>query len=160
MHDAHTRDRNASPPLRWWLALLLTAMGFALAPISTNGGEASKPSIRQLSTPFSPRAEARRSHRWRSAGRARAYSYMRGKAMNPWPYAKAKRMAHLNQLRSAKRRGKRYGIDVDQLLRTPGPAAAREEFAEVEALGIPVIPGVPPIIIIAPDNPEKRALMN
>jgi hypothetical protein len=50
----------------------------------------------------------------------------------------------------------RYGVDPDLLLRTPvtGSIPAEDEEA-LKAMGIPAIPGVPPIVIIAPPERDK-----
>jgi hypothetical protein len=48
-------------------------------------------------------------------------------------------------------------IDIEQLLRAPGvDAPSGHDFGATTALGIPIISGVPPIVIITPVQREKH----
>jgi hypothetical protein len=53
----------------------------------------------------------------------------------------------------------RLAIDIEQLLRAPGADAhSGRDFGATRALGIPIISGVPPIVIITPVQREKLPL--
>lgn len=49
-----------------------------------------------------------------------------------------------------------YIVDVDQLLQAPKLGWRGEQDSTAEALGIPVISGVPPIVIITPAQQDKH----
>ena len=64
-----------------------------------------------------------------------------------------------SSLRAHRRPAFGHVIDVDQLLKAPRPDSYGEnDLAAIRALGIPVIPDVPPIVIITPARREKHPL--
>ena len=168
---------RASSPKRQLLAgwrrrlLLVLAAGFLLSPLRASGELALGSLVRQLSTPMHVKDHARAPRRAISQ-RVRASAARRRQWASPWPRAKVRHMVSLAQLVSVGRiKRSRYSslhadlrpafghvIDVDQLLRAPARDGDRDNHTATNALGIPIIPGVPPIVIIAPPQRDRHPL--
>jgi hypothetical protein len=158
-----------------WLLLSLTAALFALP---ASGAERTRPiaspQIRQLSTPFEVRGRGRIPHgvlTRRAAGRAASRS---GSGRAPWRRHSPLQMRQLSQPRETVVDGRRAALPrrdlrrysynearferqpipsreivVDQLLITPR-ADDDDRLGPLTALGIPVLRGVPPVVIVNP----------
>jgi hypothetical protein len=150
--------------------LLVIAAGFLLSPVRASGELALRPLVRQASTPMQVKGQARPPRRAISQ-RVRASSARRRQSTSPWPRAKLRHMVSMAQLvsvgrikrsRSSSLHANRrpvlaYMIDVDQLLRVPARDGDLNHQA-ANGLGVPVIRGVPPIVIIAPSQRERNPL--
>jgi hypothetical protein len=162
MRGAQAFNGHRKPIVRRGLAWLAAAAGLMLASVCVSGEPGSRPLAKQLTT-----SVYKKDH-FRPPRRAIA---RRTKSVSPWPRAKVRHMVTLAQLASVGRikRSRRtslrahrrpalsHVVDVDQLLRVPRRDAGRDDdWAAARALGIPVISGVPPLVIIAPPQREKH----
>ena len=149
---------------------LVIAAGFLLSPVRASDELALGPLVRQVSTPMQVKGQAR--PRRAISQRVPASAARRRQSTSPWPRAKLRHMVSLAQLvsvgriarsRSSSLHANRrpvlaYIIDVDQLLRAPARDGDRASQTAVNALGIPLISDVPPIVIIAPPQRDRHPL--
>lgn len=142
-----------------------------LAPERSLGEPESRALVRQLDRSSCARHRPRRLDR--AALQLFRAAAQRRQAASPWPRTKAKHIVHLEQLTGAgwmrpNRHSSlaanyrpRFGyiINVDQLLREP-ESGGRDEYDgnAIRAIGIPVISGAPPIVIITPAQRERHPL--
>ena len=154
-----------------WLRSLAVAAGLMLACVCASGEPGPRIRVKQLCAPLDATDHARAPRRATSQ-RAGASAARRRQAASPWPRAKVRHMVSLAQLVSVGRiKRSRYSslnadfrpasshvIDVDQLLRAPAHDGDRDNHTAAYALGIPIIPGVPPIVIIAPPQRDRHPL--
>jgi hypothetical protein len=161
MRDARAFEEHRKPIVRRGLAWLAAAAGLMLATVCASGEPAPQPLVKQFGTPSYTKDH------YQPKRRAIA---RRRKSASPWPRAKVRHMVTLAQLASVGRikRSRRtslrahrrpafnHVVEVDQLLRVPPRDADRgDDWAAARALGIPIISGVPPIVIITPPQREK-----
>ena len=138
-----------------WPLFLCLAVCLAIVPLAGEAGSRSHSNVRQLSTPFKAKKQSRR-RSIKAPRRVRNRSNRWKRARSPWSRARSRRMSTIPQIRSTRRRASRYGVDPDLLLRIPGPGAFNaDDLRTLRMLGIPVIPGVPPIAILSPDDRDR-----
>jgi hypothetical protein len=162
MRGARAFNGHRKPIVRRGLAWLAAAAGLMFASVYVSGEPAPRPPVKQLSNPSYAK------HHFQPKRRAIA---RRRKSASPWPRAKVRHMVTLAQLasvgrikrsrhtslRAHRRPAFSHVVEVDQLLRVPPRDADRDDdWAAARALGIPVISGVPPIVIITPPQREKH----
>jgi hypothetical protein len=160
------RRRDRRRPARAFAAAWLLALCFGTV-LGTGGSDAarrlaSSPQIRQLSAPFQPRDDLRR-----LAPRRSRRSIIAAHRMNARELFLARQTRLGTRSAAVRQRGPRRknlmrrpplarDVVVDQLLAVPrGDASDVERFNTVRALGVPIIPGVPPIAIIDPPRAER-----
>ena len=162
----------ASSP--WWrritgLKLFVFAVisNSLVAPVRASGESLSRPLVQPFDSFVHVRHLPRRPH----CSKTSWFPARGTRDVSPWPRAKARHMVQMQQLRNSAsfvqsraswlsaghRAGIRLIIDIDQLLRAPGvDAHSGHDFGATTALGIPIISGVPPIIIITPVQRERH----